>query len=116
MTEGDMTNGTNYSELGHFMLRVADENKNVRGPYNACNYMEREARERNYDLGTDYKGEPRELPKGGAVSKYYRGVSFPEPWWIMAYADLFDLTPEQREELADHYAYRFRVVPARSAA
>lgn len=106
-----MANGPEYSELGHLMLRITDENKNVRGPYNAYNYMERVARERGYDLGVDYKGRPRELPKGGAVSKYYRGLSFPEPWWIMAFADLFDLTPEQRKELADHYAYRFRVEP-----
>lgn len=106
-----MTDGPRYSELGNFMLRVANENKGVRGPYNAYNHMEREARERSYDLGTDYKGRPRELPKGGAVSKYYRGISFPEPWWIMAFADLFDLDHQQRRELAEHYAYRFRVAP-----
>ena len=104
-----MANGPEYTELGRYLNRVADETKNVRGPYNAANWMHEEARRRRYDLGTDYHGRPRTLPKGGAVSKYYLGRSFPEPWWIMAFADLFDLDARQREELADHYAYRFRV-------
>jgi len=103
-----MINRPEYSGLGHYMMRVADENKNVRGPYSAANYMEKTARERGYDLGTDTKDRPRQLPKGGAVSKYYRGQSFPEPWWIMAFADLFDLDEEQRRELAQCYAYRFK--------
>ncbi len=105
-----MSDGVHYTELGRYMMSVTDKNKGIRGPYNVANYMAKEAARRGYDLGRNKKGEPRTLPGGGAASKHYRGESYPEPWWISAFAELFDLSHEQREGLADHYAYRFRVV------
>jgi hypothetical protein len=51
-------------------------------------------------------GELLQLPKGGAVSKYFHGKSYPEPWSVMAFAELFYLDQEQRTALAEHYAYK----------
>ncbi len=99
---------TQYTELGSFLLVTAYQAKNVRGPYNVAGYMHEEAQRRSYDLGRDTQERPLQLPKGGAVSKYFRGASYPEPWWIKAFADLFDLDEEQRRELAQCYAYRFK--------
>lgn len=104
-----MGNGVQYTPLGQYLNQVGDQNKNVRGPYNAAKYMEKEAECRGYDIGLDPStGNPRKMPRGGAVSKYYRGLSSPDPWWITAFYYLFDLDEEQGEELARRYAYGFR--------
>jgi hypothetical protein len=99
-----MTEGAKYTDFGNYMFQVANENKSQRGPYRVARFMEEEARRRGYDLGES--GEPRQLPRGGAVSKYFLGRSYPPPWWVMAFADLFDLNKEQRQELAERYAYK----------
>ena len=102
-----MTQGAKYTDFGNYMLQVANENKSQRGPYRVARFMEEEARRRGYDLGV--RGDTSkalQLPRGGAVSKYFLGNSYPAPWWVMAFADLFDLNQEQRQELAERYAYK----------
>ncbi len=106
-----MPGGGPYTEFGDYMFWTAYRNKGVRGPYRVAKYMEREAKLRDYDLGIDLtSGKPIKLPKGGAVSKYFLGRSTPEPWWVNAFADSFDLDEDQRDGLADHYAYKSLIV------
>ena len=42
---------------------------------------------------------------GQAVSKYLYGDSWPRPGFIKRFADAFDLTHEERDELAWVYTY-----------
>jgi len=102
-----LAEGAKYTEFGSYMLRVANANKGVRGPYRVAKFMAQEAKRRGYDIGVDWNtNKPRKLTKGGAVSKYFLGDSNPPSWWVLAFADLFNLDEEQREELAIRYAYK----------
>lgn len=102
-----MIDGRKYTEFGSYMLGVANKNKGVRGPYRVARFMEQEAGRKHYDLGVDGTiGKPLQLPRGGAVSRYFLGRSYPQPWWVKAFAELFDLNQEERQASAEHYAYK----------
>ncbi len=78
-----------YSELGK-LLDVMARSRNVRGSYNIAEYLT--------DL-TNYE------VSGQSVSKYLYGINQPKRAFIVAFADAFELTEQERAELAWTYAY-----------
>lgn len=102
-----MGNGADYSPLGDVLDRLA-RRRNVRGPYSVRTYMERRMAELGYDPN-DEEGE-RFVPRGQTVSKYFYGQARRiDPRFIPAFAEAFELTEEEREELAWVHAYGFPV-------
>ncbi len=81
-----------YSELGRLLDGFA-RNRDVRGPYNIAYYIK---------SVTDYK------VSGQAVSKYLYGKYVPKQAFIKAFAEAFELTLQERSELAWVYTYGFR--------
>lgn len=86
-----------YSELGDVLFDLARK-RQIRGPYNVHAFMER----RMLEVGLD----PTDLPRGQTVSKYFYG-SRPNERFVLLFADLFELTAEERGLLAWIYAYGF---------
>ncbi len=80
---------TAYSELGK-MLEVLARDRDVRGPYNIAYYV---ANVTGYEVS------------GQVLSKYVYGRSFPKREFIRAFAEAFELTPQERGKLAWVYAY-----------
>ncbi len=78
-----------YSELGKLLDALA-RNRDVRGPYNIAYYLEDVA---------GYK------VSGQAVSKYLYGEFLPKHAFIQAFADAFELSLQERTELAWAYTY-----------
>ncbi len=78
-----------YSELGK-LLDALTRSRDVRGPYNIAYYLKDVA---GYEVS------------GQAVSKYLYGEYLPKQAFIEAFADTFELTPQERRELAWVYAY-----------
>ena len=81
-----------YSELGKLLDALA-RSKDVRGPYNIAYYLKDVA---GYEVS------------GQAVSKYLYGEFLPKHAFIQAFADAFELTLQERTELAWVYTYGFR--------
>ncbi len=92
-------NGKNkpYSELGKLLDALA-RSRDVRGPYNIALHL-------NSVTGQNVSGQ--------AVSKYLYGKYVPKQAFIRAFADAFELTPQERSELAWVYVYGFLRLPAR---
>jgi hypothetical protein len=82
-----------YGELGKLMDSLA-RTRDVRGPYNIA------------QLVTDVTGH---RVTGQAVSRYFYGDSRPGPAFISAFAQAFELTKEERDELAWLYTYGTRL-------
>ncbi len=84
-------NGKNkpYSELGKVLDALA-RGRDVRGPYNIAYYVED---------ATGYE------VSGQAVSKYLYGKSLPKQVFIEAFTDAFELTLQERSDLAWAYTY-----------
>ncbi len=78
-----------YSELGK-LLDVLARSRNVRGPYNMAQYLN--------DV-TSYR------VSGQSVSKYLFGTNEPKRAFLVAFADAFELTEQERAELAWVHAY-----------
>ena len=78
-----------YSELGKLLDALA-RSRDVRGSYNIAEYLN--------DL-TNYE------VSGQSVSKYLFGINQPKRAFIVAFADAFELTEQERTELAWVYAY-----------
>ena len=89
---GAGSTGIPYSPLGRLLDELASS-RSVRGPYNIAYYVEK---------ASDYE------VSGQAVSKYLYGRSLPGPPFIEAFADAFELTPEERTRLAWVYTYESR--------
>ncbi len=81
-----------YSELGKMLDDLARE-RDVRGPYNIAQHL--------YSL-SGYEAS------GQAVSQYMYGRSIPKRQFIEAFAEAFELTPQERGRLAWVYAYDSR--------
>ncbi len=81
-----------YCELGKMLDDLARE-RDVRGPYNIAQYVQ---------SLTGYEAS------GQIVSQYMYGKSVPKREFIKAFAEAFELTPQERGELAWVYAYDFR--------
>ncbi len=81
-----------YSDLGKMLDDLARE-RDVRGPYNIAQYV--------YSL-TGYEAS------GQVVSQYMYGKSVPKREFIKAFAEAFELTPQERGRLAWGYAYDSR--------
>ncbi len=86
-----------YSELGKLLDALA-RSRDVRGPYNIALHV-------NSVTGHNVSGQ--------AVSKYLYGEYLPKQAFIRAFADAFELTPQERSELAWVYVYGFLWLPAR---
>ena len=82
-----------YSELGKLLDAVA-RSRNVRGPYYIALHVKSAA-------GHNVSGQ--------AVSKYLYGEYLPKCAFIEAFADAFELTLQERTELAWTYTYGFRL-------
>ncbi len=78
-----------YCELRNLLDNLA-RYRAVRGPYNIASYLKDAA---------GYK------VSGQVVSKYLYGHSQPKQEFVGAFADAFNLTPQERAELAWGYAY-----------
>jgi hypothetical protein len=78
-----------YSQLGKILDDLA-RRRDVRGPYNIA---------RHVMSVSSYEAS------GQAVSKYMYGKSLPKPAFIKAFAQTFELTPQEQVELAWVYAY-----------
>ncbi len=78
-----------YCELGKLLDTLA-RSRDVRGSYNIAKYLN--------DL-TNYE------VSGQSVSKYLFGNNQPKRAFIVAFADAFELTEQERAELAWTYAY-----------
>ena len=78
-----------YCELGNLLDNLARD-RAVRGPYNIASYLKDAA---GYEVS------------GQVVSKYLYGHSQPKQEFMGAFADAFNLTPQERAELAWGYAY-----------
>ena len=78
-----------YCELGK-LLDVLARSRNVRGSYNIAEYLNDRT---NYEVS------------GQSVSKYLFGINQPKRAFIVAFADAFELTEQERAELAWTYAY-----------
>ncbi len=89
-----MTDNTHkpYGELGKTLDDLARE-RDVRGPYNIANHIVNV---------TGYK------VSGQVLSQYMYGRSFPKPEFIRAFAEAFELTPQERGKLAWVYTYGSR--------
>lgn len=83
---------TAYSELGKILDALARD-RDVRGPYNIAYHIENV---------TDYK------VSGQVLSKYMYGRSFPKREFVEAFAEAFELTPQERGKLAWVYTYGSR--------
>ena len=89
------TNGKSkpYSELGKLLDAMARE-RDVRGPYNIAHHLEEV-------LGYRVSGQ--------GMSKYMYGETLPKPKFIEMFAEAFELTAQERVELAWAYAYGSRL-------
>ncbi len=83
-------NNRPYCELGKLIDLLA-RSRDVRGPYNIAQYVQER---------TDYS------LSGAAVSKHLYGDSVPRRRFLVAFANAFELTEQERRELAWLYAYR----------
>ncbi len=81
-----------YSELGKMLDDLARD-RDVRGPYNIASHVQ---------SVTGYEAS------GQGVSQYMYGRSFPKSEFIQAFAEAFELTPQERGRLAWVYAYDSR--------
>jgi hypothetical protein len=81
-----------YSELGKMLDDLARE-RDVRGPYNIAQHLQSLS---GYEAS------------GQAVSQYMYGRSFPRREFIAAFAEAFELSPQERGRLAWVYAYDSR--------
>ena len=89
---GAGSTGIPYSPLGRLLDELASS-RGVRGPYNIAYYV----------------GEASDHEVSGqAVSKYLYGKSLPGQPFIEAFADAFELAPEERARLAWIYTYESR--------
>jgi hypothetical protein len=79
-----------YSELGKLLYSLACT-RGVRGPYSVAGYLEK-------SLGGH-------VVSGQAVSKYLVGAYLPKHSFIEAFADAFELSAQERAELAWVYTY-----------
>ncbi len=80
-----------YSQLGRLLDDLARK-RDVRGPFYIAGYVE---------TVTGYK------VSGQAVSKYLYGKYVPKQAFIKAFAEAFELTLQERSELAWVYTYGF---------
>jgi hypothetical protein len=89
------TNGKNksYGELGKLLDALARE-RDVRGPYNIAHHLEEV-------VGYSVSGQ--------GISKYMYGESLPKAKFVEAFAEAFELTAQERVELAWAYAYGSRL-------
>ena len=89
------TNSKNkpYSELGKLLDALARE-RDVRGPYNISYHLEEAV---GYGIS------------GQGMSKHMYGESLPKPKFVEAFAEAFELTAQERVELAWVYAYGSRL-------
>ena len=78
-----------YSELGKMLDDLARE-RDVRGPYNIAQYIQNVT---GYEVS------------GQVLSKYLYGENVPKPEFVRAFAEAFELTPQERGKLAWVYAY-----------
>ncbi len=78
-----------YCKLGKLVDTLA-RSRDVRGPYNIAAYLSEV---------TDNE------VSGQSVSKYLFGINEPKQAFIVAFADAFELTRQERLELAWVYAY-----------
>ncbi len=78
-----------YCELGKQLDALA-RSRDVRGPYNIAAYLSEV---------TDHE------VSGQSVSKYLFGTNEPKQAFIVAFADAFELTEQERLELAWTYAF-----------
>ena len=81
-----------YSELGRILDDLARD-RDVRGPYNMAQQVQ---------SLTGYEAS------GQVVSQYLYGRSSPKREFIAAFAEAFELTPQERGKLAWVYAYDSR--------
>lgn len=81
-----------YSELGKILDGLARD-RDVRGPYNIAAQVQSLA---GYEAS------------GQVVSQYMYGKSFPKREFIEAFANAFELSPQERGKLAWVYAYDSR--------
>ena len=81
-----------YSELGKVLDDLARE-RDVRGPYNIANHVKN---------ATGYEAS------GQVLSKYLYGEYVPKREFVSAFAEAFELTPQERGKLAWVYAYDSR--------
>lgn len=78
-----------YCELGKLLDALA-RSRDVRGPYHIAQHLQ-------YAVGYEVSGQ--------AVSKYLYGKYEPKRAFIVAFADAFKLTEQERTELAWVYIY-----------
>ncbi len=78
-----------YSELGKLLDTLA-RSRDVRGPYNMAEYLNDVT---NHEVS------------GQSISKYLFGTNEPKQTFIRAFADAFELTEQERAELAWVHAY-----------
>ena len=81
-----------YSELGKLLDALARE-RDVRGPY---------------DITRHLRGATGHEVSGQSLSKYMYGDQLPKRAFVSAFAEAFELTPQERAELAWVYAYGCR--------
>jgi hypothetical protein len=81
-----------YSELGKILDDLARE-RDVRGPYNIANHLQNVT---GYEVS------------GQGLSKYVYGENVPKPEFVRAFAEAFELTPQERGKLAWVYTYGSR--------
>ena len=81
-----------YGELGKMLDDLARE-RNVRGPYNIAYHLQSLS---GYEVS------------GQVLSQYMYGRSFPKREFIAAFAEAFELSPQERGRLAWVYAYDSR--------
>ena len=81
-----------YSELGKMLDDLARQ-RDVRGPYNIAHYLQ--------DV-TGYE------VSGQVLSKYLYGENVPKPEFVRAFAEAFELSPQERGKLAWVYTYGSR--------
>jgi transcriptional regulator with XRE-family HTH domain len=84
--------GKPYCELGKVLDALARD-RDVRGPYYIAYQLQ---------TATGYEAS------GQTISKYMYGRSSPKREFIKAFAEAFELTPQERSELAWAYAYDSR--------
>ena len=82
-----------YSELGKVLDNLARK-RDVRGPYNIANHVKN---------ATGYEAS------GQVLSKYLYGEYVPKREFVKAFAEAFELTMQERGELAWVYAYDSRL-------
>jgi transcriptional regulator with XRE-family HTH domain len=90
-TMGVRTKNKPYSEFGKVLDALA-QSRGVEGPYNITHHIE---------------SVTAHGVSGQALSKYLYGKSQPKQRFIKAFADAFELTPQEQIELAWVYAYGF---------